>query len=290
MARHVLSAGLLSAVVLFGWAVQRYPVTGLIVKVDREHQAMVVSHREISAFMGAMVMPFRVRKAQMLEGMQPGMKVDFTLVVDSDSSYADDVRFESGDSTGRDPQAARRLQLLDSLVAPAGVQANAVAIGQPVPDFELTDQQGRRVSLSQFSGKGVAVTFVYTRCPLPDYCLRLSNNFARLQKRFQDRLGRELIRRSITFDPKYDQPAVLANYARTWNADADAWRFLTGSPNDTQRVYGMFGVNAFADEGQFTHSLRTAVIDRRGKLAAILPGNEFLPQQLGDLVASVMDH
>jgi len=271
------------------WAAQRYPVSGLVVKVDKEHRSMVVSHGPIPGFMDGMVMPFNVPKPEALEGMQPGMRVDFTLVVDKDSSYADDVRVRSGDSLGRDPLQARRLQLLDLLVTPAGARVAAVGIGQTIPDFSLTDQNRRRVSLSQFSGKVVAVTFVYTRCPLPDYCLRLPNNFARLQKRFREHMGQDLILLSVTFDPKYDQPDVLADYARTWKADGDTWRFLTGPVEDMRRVYGLFGVDAFPDEGLLSHSLRTAIIDRKGKLAAIIPGNEFLPQQLGDLVETVMD-
>jgi protein SCO1 len=269
-------------------AAQRYPVSGMVVRVDAAQRIMVVSHGPIAGFMDGMVMPFHVRKPEVLAGMQPGMKVDFTLVVNKESSYADDVRVTSGESSARDPLQARRLQLLDSLVSSGGPPANALAIGQPVPDFQLIDQNRREIRLAQFAGKVVAVTFIYTRCPLPDYCLRLSNNFARLQKRFHDRLGQDLVLLSITFDPKYDQPDVLANYARTWKADSENWHFLTGPAADLRRVYGLLGVDAFPDEGLLTHSLRTAVIDRQGKLAAIIPGNEFSPQQLGDLVETVM--
>jgi len=281
--RHVCLAVLLFAALHPASAAQRYPVSGMIVRVDVAERTMTVSHGPIAGYMDGMVMPFHVRKPEMLAGMQPGMKVDFTLVVEKESSYADDVRVTSGDSVGRDPLQARRLQLLDSLVA--GTPVNALAVGQPVPDFQLIDQNRREIRLSQFSGKVVAVTFVYTRCPLPDYCLRLSNNFARLQKRFRDR---DLVLLSITFDPKYDQPDVLAAYARTWKADPETWHFLTGPTADLRRVYGSFGVNAFPDEGLFAHSLRTAVIDRQGKLAAIVPGNEFSPQQIGDLVETII--
>jgi protein SCO1/2 len=259
----------------------------MVVRVDPAQRTMTVSHGPITGFMDAMVMPFHVRKTEVLAGMQPGMKVDFTLVVEKESSYAEDVRVASGDSAARDPLQARRLQLLDSLVSkdPA---VNATAIGQPMPDFQLTDQNRREVRLSRFSGKVVAVNFIYTRCPLPDYCLRLSNNFARLQKRFHERMGFDLVLLSVTFDPKYDQPDVLAAYARTWKAEPEAWHFLTGPTAELRRVYGYFGVDAFPDEGLLTHSLRTAIIDRQGKLAAIVPGNEFLPEQLGDLVETVM--
>ena len=286
MKRHVCLAVLLFAAPHPSSAAQSYPVSGMVVHVDTENRTMLVSHGPIAGFMDAMVMPFHVRKPEVLAGMQPGMKVDFTLVVEKDSSYADDVRVASGDSSARDPLQARRLQLLDSIVA--GPRVNAVAIGQPMPDFQLTDQSRREVHLAQFAGKVIAVNFIYTRCPLPDYCLRLSNNFARLQKRFRERMGKDLVLLSVTFDPKYDQPDVLANYARTFNANPDAWHFLTGPTADLRRVYGYFGVDAFPDEGLLTHSLRTAIIDRQGKLAAITSGNEFSPQQLGDLVESLL--
>jgi protein SCO1/2 len=102
-------------------------------------------------------------------------------------------------------------------------------------------------------------------------------------------LGRDLRLLTITFDPQHDQPEVLANYARTWNADRRAWRFLTGTLEDIQRISGMFGVTYWPDESLLTHSLQTVIIDRQGRLAASLEGNQFSAQQLGDLVKTVMD-
>jgi protein SCO1/2 len=263
------------------WAAQRYRMSGLVLRVDKEHQTLLVSHESIPGYMDSMVMPFRLRETKMLEGLQAGMKVEFTLVADGASSYAEDVRVRAFESAERDPLQARRLQLLESVLAPSAVKV--LAAGQPVPEFTLTDQNRRPVSLSQFAGKVVAITFIYTRCPLPDYCFRLSNNLGRLQKRFADRLGRDLILLSVTLDPQNDSPEVLARYAGIWKAHA-GWHFLTGSLSDVKRVWGLFGVNSWPDEGFLTHSLHTAVIDRQGKLAANIEGNQFTAEQLGDLV------
>jgi protein SCO1/2 len=134
----------------------------------------------------------------------------------------------------------------------------------------------------------VAVAFVYTRCPLPNYCFRLSNNLGRLQKRFADRMGRDLVLLSLTIDPVHDTPEVLAKYAATWNADPNSWHFLTGPEAEVKAVCRKFGVNFWPDEGALTHSLHTVVIDRRGKLASNFEGNEFTAEQLGDFVAVVM--
>jgi protein SCO1 len=138
--------------------------------------------------------------------------------------------------------------------------------------------------LSQLAGKVVAVTFVYTSCPLPDYCFRLSNNFGQLNQRFAGRMGRDLVLLSISFDPVHDQPKVLAKYASTWKADAESWRFLTGPLGEVKAVSRQFGLNFWADEGYITHSLHTLVIDRQGRLAADFEGNQFSARQLGDYV------
>ena len=231
-------------------------------------------------------MPFRVKDAASLSGIAPGTRVEFTLVVDKGSSWIEKlhaVPFRSGE---RDPEQARRLGLIESIIGKS--TANQVTVGQAVPNFSLTDQSNRATSLAEFSGKVVALNFVYTRCPLPDYCFRLSNNLAQLQKRFGDQLGRDLILLTITFDPVRDTPAVMANYAHIWNADLKAWHFLTGPLPEVQRVCNWFGVAAWQDEGILTHSLHTVVIDRKGKLAANLEGNQYSAKQLGDLVAEVL--
>jgi protein SCO1/2 len=94
---------------------------------------------------------------------------------------------------------------------------------------------------------------------------------------------------SVTFDPVHDQPDVLQSYAKTWKADPESWRFLTGAAPDVQRVCDLFGVNFVPDEGLFIHSLHTAIIGRDGKLVADLEGNGFTGQQLADLVKTLLD-
>lgn len=267
-------------------AAQRYPVSGLVVAVDPPHQTVVVSHQNIPGYMDAMVMPFRVRAPKALEGLQPGARVEFTLVVDKNSSWVENIRAVEFNSAERDPVQARRLKLLGSIIGTS--QPTALTIGQPVPDFTLIDQNSQPIMLSKLAGKVVAMNFIYTRCPLPDYCFRLSNNFGNLQKRFAERMSRDLTLLTVTFDPAHDRPEVLANYARIWKADFQTWHFLTGPLADVQRVCAMFGVGYWQDEGMFTHSLHTVVIDRKGRLAADVEGNRFTARQLGDLVEAVL--
>jgi protein SCO1 len=190
----------------------------------------------------------------------------------------------------RDPAQVRRLELLDEAMRSKADSPSKLTSGQTVPDFSLIDQNNRSVTLSEFHGKVVAITFIYTRCPLPDYCIRLSNNFARLQKRFNDRMSRDLVLLSITFDPEYDQPGVLAKYAATWKANVEGWHFLTGELSKVKQVCGMFGVNFWRDEGLMTHSLHTVIVDRERRLVANIEGNQFTPAQLGDLVQATLTH
>jgi protein SCO1/2 len=157
-----------------------------------------------------------------------------------------------------------------------------------VPDFTLIDQTRRQVRLSQFRGKVVALNFIYTSCALPQFCFRAANHFGVVQRRFRREAGREVVFLTITFDPARDTPEKLAEYAAQWNADPDVWHFLTGGASDVRRVCNLFGVDFFPDEGLMNHSIRTAIIDRQGRLVANIEGNHYTAAQLGDLVGTTL--
>jgi protein SCO1/2 len=281
MTRRVLMVGLLGCAGL--WGAQRYAASGLVLKIDRPHRTFVASCKAIPNYMEAMVMPIAVHDEKLLDGLEPGALVDFTLVVTGDDAYAEEVKIRHFESAEREPFQAHGLQLLENF-GRTGPVVRELAVGEAVPDFTLTDQAGRRVSLSQLAGKVVAAAFIYTSCPLPNYCFRLSNNLGRLQKRFADRMGRDLVLLSVTMDPARDTPQVLAKYAATWKADANSWHFLTGPEADVRAVCQRFGVNFWPVEEALTHSLHTVAIDRQGRLAANFEGNEFTAEQLGDFV------
>jgi len=263
----------------------RYAVKGLVLEVARDRASFVVSHDAIPGVMAAMAMPIDVRRASELEGVGPGTMVEFTLVVGDQTSHAEGVRIRRYESAEQDPLAARRLKLFQQSQDRA--RATAVSAGHAVPDFTLTDQRRRQVALSQFKGKVVAVNFIYTHCVLPQFCYRTANQFNVVHRRFKERS--DLVLLTITFDPVRDTPEALAEYARQWNASADAWRFLTGSVADIRRVTSLFGVDYFPEEGLMSHSLHTAVIDRQGRLVANVEGNQFTAAQLGDLVQTALD-
>jgi protein SCO1/2 len=237
--------------------------------------------------MEAMVMPFSVSDSKELRRLQAGTTIDFVLEDRNGNPYATKIKIREFQSMELDPTAARRLKGVEAALTSTGPKA--VAVGQEVPDFTLTDQNRREVSFSQLKGKVVAITFMYTRCPFPTYCVRLSDNLARLQKRFQGRIGRDLILLSIVIDAAHDDPATLKKYSRKWNADPVGWHFLTGPSDRIQSICRYFDMNYYPDEGLYIHSFHTAVVDRHGRMVANLEGNEFTAQQLGDLVDSVLN-
>ena len=237
-----------------------YPVDGVVVAVDPVARTLLVSHRPIAGYMGAMTMPFRAGDAGELRGLHAGMRITFELVVGGKSSVARRIR-----ATGLPDEAVRPPK-------------ERLAIGAAVPGAALIDETGKQVRLTDFLGKVVAVDFIYTRCPLPDVCPRLSANFAAIQKRFA---GRDVVLVSITVDADYDTPEVLAEYARRWGARAGVWKFLTG---DAGKVAALLGEVYWTDEGSIGHNSSTVVVGRDGRLAAILEGSGWRVDQLAGLL------
>jgi protein SCO1 len=255
---------------------KHYTTTGLILKLDRPGSIVTISHDAFPGFMGAMAMPFDLKGSARAAALTPGDRVRFRLAVKGGRSWVD------------------RVQVVSAAAVDAGLQQTPavpvlVSVGAPMQEFELTDQSGQRVALSMLKGKVVAVTFIYTRCPLPDYCPRMVENFRAVRQRFATRMDRDLVFLTISFDPKFDTPEMLTKYAASQRAGGPGWHFLTGDPANVERVCNAFGIQYWAEEGLITHSLQTAVIDREGRLAATVEGKDFTPQQLGDLVGAVLD-
>lgn len=257
------------ALALFGCA-RRYPVEGLVIGVDPAERTILVSHRAIAGLMPAMTMPFHVAPREDLARITPGTRIDFQLGVGKRQAVARKLR----------PRITR-LEGISGEPIRVPAPLNQTPLGEKVPEFTLTDQAGRVVRLPDFAGRVIVIDFIYTRCPLPDVCPRLSAHFAYLAKRLR---GRDLTLLSITLDPTYDVPEILTEYARRWQADGETWRFLTGTTEQIRHVAEMFGLVYWAEEGSITHTSATAVIGREGRLVALVEGSSYRPEQLRDLV------
>ena len=270
----ILPALLLSA------CARHYRVQGLVLDVNPRDKTMIVSHRAIPGYMDAMAMPFRVRTAPELDAVKRGDQVEFQLVVKRRTSLAEKVRA----GTSAEVANARR----GEAPLPLPIPAEKLALGMPVPDFHLVNQSARPVRLSDFAGRIIAVNFIYTRCPLPEVCPRLSANFAHLQKRFRERMERDLVLLSVTLDCQHDTPSVLADYAKRWGA-RDGWHFLTGESADIQRLASQLGLVYWPEDGLLTHTSQTGIISRDGRLSALIEGSSYEEDQLGDLIARQLE-
>ena len=266
-------------------AAEMHAAKGIVLKVDAAHRLLTVSCEAIPNYMDAMEMDFSVRDPEAVANLKPGMAVSFTIVPRGKDLYAKDIRVRSMANLESEPLEAGKLAALHEAMRP---ETKALAVGEHVPDFELMDQAGRPIRLSQFAGKVVLLTFGYSRCPNPNYCFRLSHNLARVEKRFRGRAGRDLVLMTVVIDPEHDKGAELVSYSAVWRADPAVWHFLTGPVPEIQKVAGMFGTNFWSDEGFVTHTLHTVIVDRQGRLAINLEGNAFTAEQLGDLVESTL--
>jgi protein SCO1/2 len=248
-------------------AAKTYAVDGIVVAVDPAARTMLVSHRAIAHYMPAMLMPFLAESRAELAPLHPGARILFDLSVDKAQAVARHIR-PSGAADAEIPPPKEKL-----------------AIGGELPDFQLTDQHSRTVRTADLHGKVVAIDFIYTRCPLPDVCPRLSANFAMLQRRFHDRAEKDLALLSVTVDPDFDTPAVLAGYAQRWAAGPE-WLFLTG---DVAHLASALGEIYWMDEGSIGHNSTTSIFGRDGRLAALVEGSNFRPDQLAHLVAHQLE-
>lgn len=247
-------------------AAARYPIQGVIRGVDREKPAITLEHGEIKGYMAGMTMDFEVRGSpQVLLELEVGKTIAGTLVVDGGRAWIEGI---SPAPVARPP----------SLVAVTPEPNKGVAPGDEVPDFSLTDQNGKTVRLSKLRGEAVAVTFLYTRCPVATACPMTTAKFSKLAAMLEKKpVGRLLV---VTVEPEHDTPKVLAEYARKAGADGVRWRFLTGSPRAVAEVATSFGVVYYPDRGQIIHSQAVAVVDSKGRLATIYYGENWEPEHI----------
>jgi protein SCO1/2 len=255
---------------------REYELTGQILAVRPERREVVIKHQDIKGFMPGMTMPFTVKDSALLTGKQPGDLVTATLVVGETEAHLSALT-----TTGHVPVEA----------PPPAPVADVLAPGQAVADAAMVDQDGKARPFSSFKKHRLALTFIYTRCPLPDFCPLMDRHFASIQKTIADRAEFSDVRLvTVTLDPAFDRPPVLKAYARRRGADPAVWSFLTGEPGEVSRFATQFGLYVEhnpENATDITHNLRTAIIDPEGRLVAVRSGNDWTPAELvADLEAA----
>ena len=216
-----------------------------------------------------------MRDQKLIQGLSPGDLVTATLVLGEREAYLEHLARTGHASLPADARAVRILDIMDP--------------GDTVPDVAFEDQSGTARTFSDWRGQAVAVTFVYTRCPLPDFCPLMDRHFGDLQRAIlADPALRDRIHLvSVSFDPAHDTLPVIEAHAEARGADPRVWSYVTGEPAAIDQLTSKFGVSAIDDDdpaATITHNLRTAVIDPRGRLVKIYSGNDWtVAEMLGDL-------
>jgi protein SCO1/2 len=250
-----------------------YQLTGQILVVKPETHEVLVKHEDIPGFMPAMTMPYTVSDPALLEDRVAGDLIRATLVVGAERAYLSAIA-----KTGSAPlpEDART-------TIPAAAGVSILQPGDSVPDTPLVDQNGVAISLKDFRGSALAVSFIYTRCPLPQFCPLIDRRYGEVQKlaAADPALAGKVRLLSISFDPKFDRAEILRAHAKQVGADAKVWRFATADEAVVDRLAAEFGINVIREkDGTITHNLRTAVIDPSGRVVSIVDNNTWTAEEL----------
>ena len=254
---------------------KRYNLKGKVVAVDKAKKKATIAHEEIPGYMDAMTMDFPIKDDWVWDDLTKDAEIRAELVVDKDGYW---------------------LEKLGIIMAPNPNQPaptpneNFAQVGKEVPDFTLTNQDGKRFSMKDYRGKALAITFIYSRCPLPNYCILMSRNFSDLANELNKNaeLKDKIRLLSISFDPATDTPEKLKQYGQGYlgkdsKADFTVWQLAVGSDKEVKTIADFFGLRYETDptdKEQFNHSLRTAVVAPDGKVTKIFGGNEWTPNEL----------
>jgi protein SCO1 len=250
---------------------QIFLAKGVVQSINRAEQRIVIQHEAISNYMGAMTMPFKVKTAGVLAGLQDGDEISFQLHVTETESWVDQI-VKAGTSAV-------------PVKTPTNVElATAVAAlpAHPLLYYKFTNELGQAVSLNDFRGQALAVTFFYTRCPLPDYCPRLSKNFQEASQKLESMAVAPTNWHclSISFDTEFDSPDMLKAYGESYQYDPNHWSFLTGPPDKIGELARACGMSYQRDGNTFNHDFRTLIIDAAGHLQMIFPTTGDLSDQI----------
>jgi len=258
---------------------EAYDLAGVVRRVDPGSGLVTIRHEAIPGLMGAMTMPFAVKDREALAEVRAGDEVSARLRVVREGGEVKD--YDLTDLTVTRPATPT----IDPGPAAAKAAPAVLRPGDLVPDFAMTTQDGRPLRLSDLRGKAVALTFIYTRCPLPEFCPRMDRKFATLAERLGAVRGRaEDVRLlSVSFDPGHDTPAVLKAHADARGARPPLWTFAVASHEELARVAGPLGLIYGPGRDEVVHNLSVAVIDPDGRLARLETGAAAGDWQATDL-------
>lgn len=253
-----------------------YQVRGIIRGFAPDRSTVSIEHEDIPGFMPSMTMPFSVKDQKEMADLKIDDAISFRMGVTDKDLFLDQVR----------KIAARDLHLAAPSPTASAPSKTAARLreGDIIPSFTLTNQNGDPVMLDTFRGQPFVLTFIFTRCPVPTFCPRISNNFSELQDAIKADVGATGKTRllSITLDPQFDTPGILKSYAEQQKADLRVWTFATGERAEIDKLTQSFGVFVQPEGGTISHGLATALVGPDGKVVKIWRGNGWKPSEVVD--------
>lgn len=242
---------------------QSFEVRGVLKEVKPDGKTVVVRHEAITNYMEAMTMPFRVKEPKEVSALRAGDEISFRLRVTDSESWIEGVS-----RIGAAPPEESR-QRADAVVT----VPETTPRHHPLLEYKFTNELGQPVSLSDFRGQALAITFFFTRCPLPEFCPRLSKNFQEAAQKLKSMAGAPTNWHflSVSFDTEHDTPAVLRAYGELYQYDPKHWSFVTGPADKIGELARLSDVTFVRDGGSYNHNFRTLIIDATGHLQMIFP-------------------
>ncbi|HEY7002091.1 MAG TPA: SCO family protein [Candidatus Udaeobacter sp.] len=257
-----------------GEAADHYETRGVVRGFSPDLSTIEIQHENIPGFMPSMTMPFVARDPKEVASLKTGDAISFRMTVTQKDFWIDNVkkiRREDVDVSEPKPTPAM-----------SSKNSERLKEGDAVPLFSLTNQNGEHISIDTFRGRPFVITFVFTRCPLPNFCPLMSNNFEQLQAAITSGSGPLASTRllSVTLDPAFDTPEVLKAYAGYHHADPRTWSFATGDEKEIDMLTRAFSVFRQTEGGTISHGLATALIDKDGKIGQIWRGSAWKPDEV----------
>jgi protein SCO1/2 len=265
-----------------------YALRGVVRSVAPQSGRVLIRHEAIPGLMGAMTMPFQPADRSILETLQPGDAVEATLRVEKQDGAVKDYQLLDLKVTKPADPPPRVLDLSNGKVQ-FRQQPRRLEVGDPVPDFAMTGQDGGGFKLSDWRGKVVILTFIYTRCPMPDFCPLMDRKFSELAQRlsaFPNR-AKDIRLISLSFDPEHDTPEVLRKHASIRGAVPPLWSYAVASHDELAKIAAPLGLAFGPDGSEIAHNLSTAVIDREGRLARLEVGTRANRWETADLLKTI---
>ena len=251
--------------------VRTFQVQGVVKKLATDSRTVVVTHEAVPNYMAAMTMPFKAKQPAELAGLQSGDTIQFRLKVTETESWIEGVlKVANGQAVGQ----ASPLPAATPAPGPANPGEKSVPQRRnPLLDYPFTNELGQAMRLSDFRGQALAITFFFTRCPIPDYCPRLSRNFEEASQKLSAMAGGPTNWHflSVTFDPEFDTPSVLRAYGETYRYNPRNWSFLTGPKERIGELASASDVKYEPATGFIEHNFRTLIIDAAGHLQMVFP-------------------